>query len=125
MEYQKSNTSSGMRAKDSTRSQGGTWEDTWIPTICMACNHGPDLIRVRRVNGVAVSLEGNTEGPGFVELTKNRGRTCPKPYGSIQKLYNQHRIKGPLKRTNPRKGIGIDPKWIEISWDEALDTIAE
>src|SRR5664280_1380111 len=28
------------------------------------------------------------------------------------------------KRTNPEKGPGIDPKWVEISWDEALDTIA-
>jgi phenylacetyl-CoA:acceptor oxidoreductase len=43
----------------------------------------------------------------------------------LQKVYNPHRIKTPLKRTNPEKGVGIDPKWVEISWDEALDTIAE
>jgi molybdopterin-containing oxidoreductase family molybdopterin binding subunit len=30
-----------------------------------------------------------------------------------------------LKRKNPEKGIGIDPKWQRISWEEALDTIAD
>jgi molybdopterin-containing oxidoreductase family molybdopterin binding subunit len=25
----------------------------------------------------------------------------------------------PLRRTNPEKGIGVDPKWKEITWDEA------
>ena len=30
-----------------------------------------------------------------------------------------------MKRTNPVKGIGIDPKWQEISWEEALTTIAD
>ncbi|MDP2727299.1 MAG: molybdopterin-dependent oxidoreductase, partial [Dehalococcoidia bacterium] len=31
----------------------------------------------------------------------------------------------PAKRTNAEKGIGVDPKWVEISWEEALETIAE
>ncbi|MBI2918642.1 MAG: molybdopterin-dependent oxidoreductase [Chloroflexi bacterium] len=100
------------------------WEDAWVPTTCYACNHGPDLIRVHRVNGVAVGVDGNRTGPGFVELTQARGKTCPKPFGLVQKIYNPHRIKSPLKRTNPVKGRGVDPKWVEITWDEALDTIA-
>src|SRR3972149_6757671 len=40
-------------------------------------------------------------------------------------LYNPHRIKSPLIRTNPQKGIGIDPGWKHISWDEALELFAE
>jgi molybdopterin-containing oxidoreductase family molybdopterin binding subunit len=40
-------------------------------------------------------------------------------------LYDPNRVNFPMKRTNPQKGIGIDPKWVEISWDEALDTITE
>ena len=34
-----------------------------------------------------------------------------------------NRINKPMKRTNPEKGLGIDPKWVEISWEEALDII--
>ncbi len=124
MERQKLSTAS-RPAKGSTGSQEGTGEDTWIPTTCEFCNRGPCLIKVRRVNGVAVNVEGNTDGPGFVEMTPGRGRICPKPYALIQKLYNPYRIKNPMRRTNPQKGIGVDPKWVEISWDEALDTIAQ
>jgi anaerobic selenocysteine-containing dehydrogenase len=74
---------------------------------------------------VAVGVAPNTEIEGFEKLTRNQGTLCPKPYFLLQKLYNPLRIKTPLKRTNPNKGIGVDPKWVEISWDEALNTIAE
>jgi anaerobic selenocysteine-containing dehydrogenase len=40
-------------------------------------------------------------------------------------LYNPYRVKGPLKRTNPEKGPNVDPGWVEITWDEALNTVAE
>ncbi len=30
-----------------------------------------------------------------------------------------------MKRTNPEKGRDVDPKWVEISWDEALNTITD
>ncbi|MBI4332640.1 MAG: molybdopterin-dependent oxidoreductase [Chloroflexi bacterium] len=99
-------------------------EDTWIPTMCWGCVEGPDVIKVRRLNGVAVNIEGNADLPNYDKLTKNQGRICGKPYAFIHKLYNPHRIKAPLRRTNPQKGPGIDPKWVEISWDEAMDTIS-
>ena len=99
------------------------FEDVWIPTVCELCNRGPDLMRVHRVNGIIVNIEGNLNGEGFQELTKAKGSLCSKAYGLIQKTYNPHRIKAPLKRTNPEKGRGIDPKWVEISWDQALDSI--
>ena len=30
-----------------------------------------------------------------------------------------------MKRTNPKKGRGEDPKFVPISWDEALGTVAD
>jgi len=36
----------------------------------------------------------------------------------------QNRLNAPLRRTNPEKGLYADPKWKEISWEEALDEIA-
>lgn len=97
----------------------------WIPTLCKVCVEGPDLLRVQVVDGVAVNVEGNTDIPGCSTLAAGQGRICPKPLGLIQKLYNPYRLKNPVKRTNPEKGRGIDPGWVEISWEEALDTIAE
>lgn len=93
-------------------------EDVWIPTVCLICNRGPDPIRVRRVDGVAVKVEGDPLSP------KTQGKACAKAIATVLKLYDPYRLKGPLKRTNPEKGIGIDPKFVEITWDEALDTVA-
>jgi len=35
------------------------------------------------------------------------------------------RPKKPLKRTNPLKGRDQDPRWVEISWEEAFTTVTE
>lgn len=76
-------------------------------------------IKVHRVNGVILKIEGDPENPSTL------GRLCAKGNAGIMSLYRTNRVKTPLKRTNPEKGIGVDPKWAEIGWDEALDTITE
>ena len=93
-------------------------EDVWIPTTCSIC-YSYCALKAHRVNGVVVKLEGNPDCP-----TSN-GRLCPRGLSGIMLLYDHSRVNVPLKRTNPEKGIGVDPKWKEISWDEALDTFAE
>jgi len=40
-------------------------------------------------------------------------------------LYDNYRVRTPMKRTNPEKGLGIDPKWVPISWKEAVDILVE
>ncbi len=105
---------------------GGVQEDVWVPAECDGqCTDRNCLLKVHRVNGVAVGIEPNTDIEDFEKLVKNQGRLCPKAYMLLQKVYNPHRLKSPLKRTNSEKGVGVDPKWVEISWDEALNTIAE
>ncbi len=55
----------------------------------------------------------------------SNGKLCPKgPLGAYI-LYDPDRFQGPMKRTNPRKGRDEDPGFVPISWDEALDTVAE
>ncbi|HFD86673.1 MAG TPA: molybdopterin oxidoreductase, partial [Gammaproteobacteria bacterium] len=54
----------------------------------------------------------------------NKG-ICPKGASGSYNTYNPYRIKAPLKRTNPKKGVNEDPGWVEISWQEALDTVAD
>jgi len=100
-------------------------EDDWIPSVCTICTRGPDLVKFHRVGDVVCNIEGNIDGAGFKDLSRNQGGICPRPYSYIEKLYSPNRIKSPLKRTNPEKGRDVDPKWVPISWDEALDTVAK
>lgn len=87
-----------------------------IPTACGMCYVGCGVL-VEVQEGVVVGIEGNPENP------QNRGNMCAKGKAGIMNLYNPNRVKVPLKRTNPKKGLDEDPKWQEISWEEAIDTI--
>jgi len=92
-------------------------DDVWIPTVCNMCYYGCG-IKVHRVNGAVVGIEGDPRNP------LNAGKICAKGKSGILSLYNPNRVKSPMIRTNPEKGIGVDPKWEEITWEEALDIIA-
>ncbi len=53
------------------------------------------------------------------------GSICVKGESAMNTLYDPDRLKYPMKRTNPEKGIGVDPGWVQITWDEAFQTIGE
>ncbi len=93
-----------------------------VPTYCYQCVNGPDLLTVEVVDGIATQVE-----PNFAANKDHpaEGKVCVKPYGLVQKVYNPHRILTPMRRTNPKKGRHEDPGWVETTWDEALDLIAE
>lgn len=93
-----------------------------VATYCYQCVAGPDLLRVKVEDGVATEV-----GPNFdaVNDTPTYGKPCVKAYGLIQKVYNPNRILTPMKRTNLKKGRDQDPGFVPISWDEALDAIAD
>ena len=69
-------------------------------------------------DGVVTEIEGNED------RVMNIGTLCPRANGLIMYQYNPYRIKAPMKRTNPEKGMDVDPGWVEITWDEALDEAA-
>jgi len=77
--------------------------------------------------GNACGILAHLKGDQVVKLEPadfpDRGlrRICLRGLSSLQGLYHPDRVKYPLKRTGER-GEG---KWQRISWDEALDTIAE
>jgi anaerobic selenocysteine-containing dehydrogenase len=75
-------------------------------------------IDVYTTDGRVHAIYGNTDHPIA------NGKLCPKgPLGTYI-LYDPDRSKGPMKRTNPKKGRNEDPKFVPISWDEALNTVA-
>ena len=91
-------------------------EDIWIPSVCRVCSNCCG-IRVHRKNGVVVKIEGLPGSP------HNDGRICAKGLAAVMGIYDPARPQRPLIRTNPQKGIGIDPQWREASWAEALDLV--
>src|SRR5512138_2517996 len=90
----------------------------WIPSTCQGCTAWcPVEFFVQE--GRIVKVRGN-------QLSKaNGGYCCSRGHLMIQQTYDPDRIKVPMKRTNPEKGKGIDPKFVPISWDEALDLVAD
>ncbi len=92
-------------------------EDKWVSSTCGIC-YACCPIRVHVVNGVPVKIEGDPLA------STSKGSVCAKGVGALTVVHDPNRLNKPVKRTNPEKGIGIDPKWQEISWDEALDIIA-
>lgn len=53
------------------------------------------------------------------------GFCCPRGHMIPQLMYDPDRVKVPMKRMNPLKGKGVDPQFVPISWDEAMDTITD
>ncbi|MBI4257975.1 MAG: molybdopterin-dependent oxidoreductase, partial [Thaumarchaeota archaeon] len=92
--------------------------EEWIPSVCDMC-YNSCTIRVKKVNGKVMKVEGLPGAP------PNFGVICAKGNAAIMNLYNPHRITKPLMRTNPEKGHDVDPRWKEISWDEALNIAVE
>lgn len=76
--------------------------------------------------GIDVSVTDGKVHAIYGSLThpSSNGKLCPKGHLGMYILYDPDRIKGPMKRTNPKKGRNEDPKFVPISWDEALDAIA-
>ncbi|HXG05103.1 MAG TPA: molybdopterin-dependent oxidoreductase [Candidatus Binatia bacterium] len=93
-----------------------------VPVYCYQCVAGPDLLKVVVKDGLAVGVEPNHD---LADRHPAGGKVCVRAYALIQKLYNPHRVRQPMRRTNPRKGRDEDPRWVPISWDEALDLLAE
>ncbi|MBI5604665.1 MAG: molybdopterin-dependent oxidoreductase [Deltaproteobacteria bacterium] len=81
-----------------------------ILTDCTLCYHSCGT-KVTVEDGIAVKVEGLKSHP------LNKGVLCPKGRAALENVYDPARLKHPLKRT--------DRGWEEISWDTALNEIAE
>lgn len=89
------------------------------PGGCHSCHFGKCSLNYTVKNGVLVGAEGNPDGPF------NKGRCCVRGQGNPAFVYNPYRVKAPMKRTNPEKTLDNDPGWVEISYDEAIQIMAD
>jgi len=92
-------------------------EDGRLYGTCGVCSMGCAYIAHLR-DGRITHVTGNP-----ADQTAE-GFLCVKGYSSVRLLYDPDRLKYPMKRTNPERGVGVDPGWVKITWDEALDLTA-
>lgn len=98
----------------------GSRGEQWKKVMCRLCGIKVWCTAQMYIeDGVILKVEGDPENP------LSDGRLCARGQAAIMNVYNPYRVKAPMKRTNPRKGLDEDPGWVEISWDEALDLVAE
>ena len=85
-----------------------------VLSVCRLCPGGCG-VRVRRIGGRPVKLEGNPLHP------INAGRLCPRGQAALQLLYHPDRLAGPLRREGPRGSLS---SFRPATWDEALEEIS-
>ncbi|OGA50110.1 MAG: molybdopterin oxidoreductase, molybdopterin binding subunit [Betaproteobacteria bacterium RIFCSPLOWO2_12_FULL_63_13] len=90
----------------------------WLNTSCKMCLFTCNMRALVSDEGVVIKVEGNPTSAA------NGPHLCPKGNAAITRHYDPNRFKTPVKRSNPEKGPGVDPKWVPISWEEAYDIVA-
>jgi anaerobic selenocysteine-containing dehydrogenase len=88
--------------------------DGVVKSHCRMC-HGGCGVLVYTKNGRVAKIAGDPDCP------INHGTLCSKGLASAQLVYHPDRLTYPVRRVGPK----ASGKWERISWDEALDTIAE
>ncbi|RPI75542.1 MAG: hypothetical protein EHM45_14860 [Desulfobacteraceae bacterium] len=99
---------------------------SWVPvpgkgkfsqahTLCTLCP-GSCGISIRKVDERPIQISGHDQYP------LNSGSICPLGAAGLQLLYNENvRFTGPMKRKGPKGSGEFEP----ISWDEALQILAD
>lgn len=80
-------------------------------TVCRACDAGCG-VTARTREGRAVKLEGNPDDP------ISQGALCARGQAQVQDLYSPERLRGPQRR-------GADGSFAAISWEEAIEAVAQ
>jgi len=85
-----------------------------IPSYCDLCFWKCGLLAYVK-DGELWKIEGNPKDP------LSNGRLCPRGTGGPGAHYDKERLKSPLIRKSERG----EEKWVEVTWDEAFDYIAD
>lgn len=92
--------------------------DRVISSACQGClSNCPVLVTVE--GGRAVRVRGNAASAA------TGGGVCPALAITLEQEYDPDRVTTPLRRCNLRKGRGVDPEFEPVTWDEALDELAD
>jgi formate dehydrogenase major subunit len=82
-------------------------------SVCPYCAVGCSLVAYTNDSGQLLQIEGDPDSP------VNEGRLCPKGASAMQLAVNANRVGAVMYRA-PKA-----TSWKKISWDEALDMLAQ
>lgn len=85
-----------------------------VKSTCGLCYSGCGVL-VHLTGGKATKVTGDPDSP------VNKGTLCAKGLASLEYLCHPDRLKHPLRRVGERSA----GKWRQISWDEALNVVAD
>jgi len=88
-------------------------EESWLKSTCFECE-ALCGIRVRKIDGRLVKVEGDPDDPA------SRGGVCARGQALPQAMYHPDRIQSPLVREGERES----GRFTKVTWDEALDRVA-
>ncbi|WP_419061099.1 molybdopterin-dependent oxidoreductase [Ellagibacter isourolithinifaciens] len=94
---------------DLTVTRGSAWSGP-------GCHDGCGVLLYTDKDGKLVKVEGDPENP------YNKGRLCVRCLDVPEVTYNKDRLLYPMKRDPKDRG---KDKWERISWDEAIDLVAD
>ena len=107
----------GLLRKASAEELADVTTETTGYTYCDGCNHVPKCgIMYYRRGSVITRVQSRTD------FNYPNNTLCSKGYAQLQEQYHPERLRYPLKRTAPK---GQPPKWVRVSWDEALRITAQ
>jgi thiosulfate reductase/polysulfide reductase chain A len=92
----------------------GSYADKIVPTLCEMCVWRCG-VRAKVIDGVIEKLEGNPDHP------HSEGYLCARGQAGLMMTYDEDRVLDPLMRVGER-GSG---RFRKVSWDEALDYVAD
>ncbi len=84
-----------------------------VATACTACGSAC-AVRAFRDGGLPVQIVPNPDAGDL-------GGVCPRAFAALEAFRDPARVTRPLRRTGPRGSGTFEP----VTWDEALDTVAE
>ena len=106
-----------LASKKETEAKTGDIKTSW--SACMVNCGSRCALRVHTTDGVITQVE--TDNRGNDEYGKHQMRACLRGRSIKHRVYNPDRLKYPMKRVGERG----EAKFERISWDEALDLMAD
>lgn len=113
-----------MTQQDTAASEG-----RWIAAPCWHNCGGRCSVKVLVKDGVVVRSKTDDTHPDSWEHPQSR--SCALGHAMRQQIYGEDRLKTPMKRkhwephTGGDKSLRGKDEWVPISWDEALDIVAD